>query len=83
MNEETNQALPEETDNKEDNKALDVCEECGGAGPLYLHSKCHPRHPTWAVLNGDQLTIECAKCGQAVARFNVVLEEKTPTTVVP
>jgi len=48
------------------------CENCGSQGSLYLHSRCHPLTPTWAVLTGDVLTIECAQCQKIVTRFRVV-----------
>jgi hypothetical protein len=47
------------------------CEECGDDGSLYLHSRCHPEVPTWGVLSGDVLTLECAECQQVVARFTI------------
>jgi len=52
------------------------CEECGSDGSLYLHSRCHTTVPTWAVLSGDILTIECALCKKVIVRFRVVAEEK-------
>lgn len=57
------------------------CEECGDDGSLYLHGRCHPGSPTWVVLTGDVLTIECARCKKVVVRLRVVppqfSEEKT------
>lgn len=50
------------------------CEACGAEGAVVLHSKCHTESPTWAVLYGDTLTIECAKCGKMVTRFKVVID---------
>ncbi len=47
------------------------CEECGDDGSLYLHSRCHPEVPTWCVLSGDVLTLECAECQKVVERFTV------------
>jgi len=43
---------------------------------LYLHSRCHPASPTWAVLSGDTLTIECAECEKVIARFTVLSMER-------
>jgi RNase P subunit RPR2 len=48
-----------------------TCDACGDDGSLYLHARCHMHSPTWAVLSGDVLTIECAECGKVVARFQV------------
>lgn len=48
------------------------CEVCGDDSSVYLHSRCHPEAPTWAVLSGDILTIECAVCSEAVKRFIVI-----------
>jgi phage FluMu protein Com len=53
------------------------CENCGADGSVYLHSKCHPKVPTWAVLSGDVLTIECAACQKVLARFRVISEEES------
>ena len=53
---------------------LHHCEECGDDGSLYLHSRCHPDFPAWAVLTGDILTVECCECGEVVVRFKI--EEK-------
>lgn len=56
------------------------CEECGDDGSLYLHGRCHPEAPTWSILTGDVLTIECAQCKKVIVRFYVTfapLVEKT------
>jgi hypothetical protein len=46
------------------------CDQCGETeGGLYLHAKCHMSSPTWAILDGEKLTITCAECGKEVARF--------------
>lgn len=47
------------------------CDACGDDGSLYIHSRCHIGAPTWAVLSGAVLTIECAECRKVVARFQV------------
>ena len=52
-----------------------TCEQCGDDSSLYLHSRCHPESPTWAVLSGATLTIECAECEKVVARFTVLSGE--------
>ena len=53
-----------------------ACEKCGDDSSLYLHSRCHPASPTWAVLSGDTLTIECAECEKVIARFTVLSMER-------
>jgi hypothetical protein len=55
---------------------LHHCEECGDDGSLYLHSRCHPDVPTWSVITGDVLTIECAKCKKVIVRLKIAGEEK-------
>ena len=47
------------------------CGECGDEVSLYLHGRCHPSSPTWAVLSGDVLTIECAQCKKVVVRLKI------------
>jgi hypothetical protein len=54
------------------------CERCGDDGSIYLHARCHPSSATWAVLTGDVLTIECAKCQKPVVRFKVELLRDEP-----
>jgi hypothetical protein len=55
------------------------CEECGDHGSLYLHSRCHPDVPTWSVLTGNVLTIQCAECENVIVRLKVsdVVKEET------
>ena len=66
---------------REDLDAPDmVCsiEGCGcgqESGPVYLHSACHPTHPTWASYRGDVLTIECAACKRKIASFVIASRE--------
>ena len=47
------------------------CDHCGDDSSLYMHSRCHTGSPTWAVLSGDVLTIECAECKKPITRFVV------------
>jgi uncharacterized low-complexity protein len=47
------------------------CGKCGSDESLYIHSKCHTGTPTWAVISGDTITIECAECGTVIVRFRV------------
>lgn len=41
---------------------------------MYLHSRCHPRTPTWAVLGGGFIRIECAECQKEIATFDLAPE---------
>lgn len=45
---------------------------------LYLHSRCHPDLPTWAVYNKATgvLTVECASCKATVARLRIAEDER-------
>lgn len=54
-----------------DFQATIACCVCGAEEALYLHARCHPRSPTWAVLTGDVLTIECAECQTVVVQFRI------------
>lgn len=44
---------------------------CGGSehgDDIYLHSRCHPAEPTWAIFRqGGLLTLICAKCETPIA----------------
>lgn len=65
-----NENLPEKDPEK--------CELCGcSEDTLYLHSRCHIQHPTWAVLidGGKRLRIECAVCGAEVGTFPLATGE--------
>ena len=42
---------------------------------MYVHSACHVNSPTWAILAGDVLTIECATCHAVITRFRVLMED--------
>ena len=52
----------------------DKCKQCEGeSDPLYLHSKCHTKVPTWAkYYNNNRLVIECAECGEKIVEFIVI-----------
>ncbi len=50
------------------------CDECGDHGSLMLVGECHPEAPTWAILTGDVLTIECAECRKPITRLRVTGE---------
>lgn len=47
------------------------CAECGAGGELFLHGKCHINEPTWAILKGNTLTIQCSVCNAVVCHFLV------------
>jgi hypothetical protein len=44
---------------------------------LYLHSRCHIKAPTWAVIeyafkpDGTYLRVECSECKALVVRFKL------------
>jgi hypothetical protein len=48
---------------------------CNCTGPLYMHGKCHPSSPTWAILHQDVVTIVCAECDNVVVYFKVAKED--------
>ena len=50
------------------------CDDCGCSGQLYLHSRCHPESPTWAVLDQEtsELELICAECETPLAKFKVL-----------
>lgn len=39
--------------------------------PLRLHSRCHPKEPTWAWYEGGVIKIRCCKCDALVVEFAV------------
>jgi len=42
------------------------------SSPLYFHSECHPKEPTWAKYSIDgTLIIECSECSSEIARIVV------------
>jgi len=48
------------------------CEDCDSQGPLYLHARCHPAAPPWAILTGNVVTLECSECKRLVSRLQVI-----------
>lgn len=53
------------------------CSHTDNANDLYIHSRCHPTAPTWAVFEKETATmrIECDECGTLVIRVGL---EKPP-----
>ncbi len=47
------------------------CSECGKSGEVFLHSRCHAGEPTWTLLKGNTITIQCSVCEAVVCRFLV------------
>ena len=47
-------------------------------GVLYLHSRCHPGAPTWAVLSENQkvATVVCATCEKPVVELQLAGTQK-------
>lgn len=48
---------------------------CNCGGPLTLHSRCHTSAPTWAVLDGDVLTITCSVCESVITTLKLAKED--------
>jgi hypothetical protein len=43
------------------------CEDCDAEhAEVYLHSRCHPEEPTWAVVSGHTIRIECSVCEDTI-----------------
>lgn len=40
-------------------------------GPLFLHSRCHPDSPAWAVYHEGVLTVQCAECRNDIILISV------------
>ena len=38
-------------------------------GELWIHGRCHPGSPTWAVITGRTLTIRCAECNALIIKL--------------
>ena len=54
-----------------------ACVECGSSeGGMYMHSRCHPKAPTWAVYYKDlnKVDIICSVCEKPIIVF--ALQEK-------
>lgn len=42
------------------------------SGEAYIHSRCHLKSPTWAVVLPDnRLRIECAECKKEIVIFEL------------
>lgn len=39
--------------------------------PLYLHSCCHPKSPTWTMYHQGWVKVVCSKCGKPVVAMEV------------
>jgi len=48
---------------------------CNCTGPLYIHGRCHPDAPTWAIVDHGVLTIECAECKKLITKFKLAKED--------
>ncbi len=50
------------------------CNDCGEDGKLYLHSNCHTKEPTWAILDQEKSEVEiiCAVCEKSICKFKVL-----------
>ncbi len=53
----------------------DKCSTCGEeSSKLYLHSTCHMKSPTWAILDQEKSEVEivCAECKKPIVKFKVL-----------
>ncbi len=51
---------------------------CGRPGcedKMILHSKCHPREPTWVDYFNGEITVRCARCNQVIGVIAVAAKE--------
>lgn len=63
---------------------------CGNEDPehecdhdeLYLHSRCHPRSPVWAVYGDGKLQLQCAECDQTIVAV-AVASDHFPSRLLP
>jgi hypothetical protein len=47
------------------------CDHTTHDSEIYLHSRCHPRAPTWASYRAGVLSVTCAACGKQVCAVAV------------
>lgn len=40
-------------------------------GPLVMHSRCHPKSPTWVTYADGVMTVSCAKCDTMIIEVAV------------
>jgi hypothetical protein len=45
--------------------------ECRDMGSMVLSGSCHPGMPSFPVISGDVLSMECAECHAVIGRFLV------------
>jgi hypothetical protein len=50
-----------------------LCDECGTEhdGEVYVHGRCHPSSPTWAILSGHFVLITCATCTETIVKLEL------------
>ena len=52
------------------------CACCDKEGVMYMHGRCHPESPTWAIFHPDGLlTIVCAECDKVIVRFDATMRK--------
>jgi len=51
--------------------SIEQCANCNDK--IYIHSKCHPESPTWAIYSSERETvmIECAECRSELITFRL------------
>ena len=53
----------------------DKCTGCGeSSSKLYLHSACHMKTPTWAILDPEKSEVEivCAECEKPIVKYKIL-----------
>lgn len=49
------------------------CDLCDGEhDEVYVHGRCHPTSPTWAVILGHSVRIECAQCQAPIVTLDLL-----------
>lgn len=52
--------------------------DCSCDGPIYFHSRCHVRAPTWARYVPRERTLEiiCSKCERSIVAIRVAVRHE-------
>lgn len=62
-----------------DRLVIEGCEQCKAEGlecehgPLFLHSRCHPRGKTTVLYENGLIYVSCGKCRKPVVTIKVAL----------
>lgn len=38
---------------------------------IYVHGRCHPESPTWAILTDHDISIICAECDAPIVKLEL------------